>query len=91
VTGESTCGADLPALPDDCVCEASVRAPARAPPRDRGPDAGGDVDGPAPADDDESDDPDDPDDPVVSANATGIDATADPTPNATASAPTRPT
>ena len=45
----------------------------------------------APADEDESDDPDDPPDPVVSANATGTDATAEPTPNATASAPTRPT
>jgi hypothetical protein len=33
----------------------------------------------------------DPVDPVVSANATGTDATADPTPNATANAPTRPT
>ena len=33
----------------------------------------------------------DPAEPVVSANATGIDATADPTPNATANAPTRPT
>jgi hypothetical protein len=33
----------------------------------------------------------DPADPVVSANAIGIDATADPTPNATANAPTRPT
>jgi hypothetical protein len=33
----------------------------------------------------------DPADPVVSANATGKDATADPTPNATANAPTRPT
>jgi len=28
---------------------------------------------------------------VVSANAVGMDATAEPTPNATASAPTRPT
>jgi len=33
----------------------------------------------------------DPAEPVVSANAIGIDATADPTPNATANAPTRPT
>jgi hypothetical protein len=36
-------------------------------------------------------DPVDPPEPVVSANATGTDATADPTPSATASAPTRPT
>jgi hypothetical protein len=33
----------------------------------------------------------DPAESVGSANATGIDATADPTPNATANAPTRPT
>jgi hypothetical protein len=33
----------------------------------------------------------DPAEPVVSANAIGIDATAEPTPNATANAPTRPT
>jgi hypothetical protein len=33
----------------------------------------------------------DPAEPVVSANAIGIAATADPTPNATANAPTRPT
>jgi hypothetical protein len=32
----------------------------------------------------------DPGEPVVSANATGTDATAEPTPNATANAPTRP-
>jgi hypothetical protein len=36
-------------------------------------------------------DPAEPADPVVSANATGTDATAEPTPNATANAPTRPT
>jgi hypothetical protein len=41
--------------------------------------------------DDESDDPVEPPDPVVSANATGTDAIAEPTPNATANAPTRPT
>ena len=35
-------------------------------------------------------DPVDPADPVVSANAIGTEAIADPTPNATASAPTRP-
>jgi hypothetical protein len=33
----------------------------------------------------------DPAEPVVSANAIGIAATADPTPNANANAPTRPT
>jgi hypothetical protein len=36
-------------------------------------------------------DPVEPAEPVVSANATGTDATAEPTPNATANAPTRPT
>lgn len=40
---------------------------------------------------DEVSDPVDPAEPVVSANAIGTDATAEPTPNATASAPTRPT
>ena len=40
---------------------------------------------------DEPDEPDDPPEPVVSANAIGIAATAEPTPNATANAPTRPT
>jgi hypothetical protein len=35
--------------------------------------------------------PDEPAEPVVSANADGIAATADPTPNAIANAPTRPT
>ena len=35
--------------------------------------------------------PVDPPEPVVSANAAGIHNTAEPTPNATASAPTRPT
>ncbi len=40
----------------------------------------------------ESEEPVDPDEPVVSANATGNDdANAEPTPNATANAPTRPT
>jgi hypothetical protein len=39
----------------------------------------------------ESDDPVEPPDPVVSANATGTATTADPTPSATAKAPTRPT
>ncbi len=36
-------------------------------------------------------DPDEPPEPVVSANANGTEATADPTPNTTANAPTRPT
>ena len=47
----------------------------------------------APTDDDDSDalEPVDPDDPEVSANATGIAANPEPTPKATANAPTRPT
>jgi hypothetical protein len=45
---------------------------------------------PDPAESDEFD-PVEPAEPVVSANATGTDATAEPTPNATANAPTRPT
>jgi hypothetical protein len=44
-----------------------------------------------PVDADESALPVDPDEPVVSANANGIAARPDPTPSATASAPTRPT
>ena len=36
-------------------------------------------------------DPDEPPEPLPSANAVGIDATAEPTPNAPANAPTRPT
>jgi len=38
-----------------------------------------------------SDEPVEPPEPVVSAKAIGTDATAAPTPNATANAPTRPT
>jgi hypothetical protein len=41
--------------------------------------------------DDASEEPVDPPEPVVSAKATGTDATAAPTPRATANAPTRPT
>ena len=67
--------------------------PAAAPPGARtGPRTVGDL--VAGADDeavDESVEPAEPADPVVSANATGTDATAEPTPNATANAPTRPT
>ena len=64
--------------------------PTAEPPRpDRAPRAGAAVD--APAADASDPDPLDPAEPVVSANATGTAATADPTPNATANAPTRPT
>jgi len=59
--------------------------PARPAPRDGAADFGADDS------DDESDEPVEPPEPVVSANATGIDATAAPTPKATANAPTRPT
>jgi hypothetical protein len=41
--------------------------------------------------DEDDDDPVDPSEPCRSANATGIDTTAAPTPRATANAPTRPT
>ena len=59
--------------------------PVRAAPRDGADDVAADEA------DDESDEPVEPPDPVVSANATGTDATAEPTPSATANAPTRPT
>ena len=62
--------------------------PARAAPRAGAADFGADeVD----AESDESHEPVEPPEPVVSANATGTDATAAPTPKATANAPTRPT
>jgi len=62
--------------------------PARAAPREGADDFGADD-----SDDDEPDDdePVEPPEPVVSATATGTDATAAPTPRATANAPTRPT
>jgi hypothetical protein len=73
---------------EDPPPEEPLRAPDRAD-RDDADDVE-DPDGDAPAEFD-PDDPDDPDDPVVSANANGTDEIADPTPRATASAPTRPT
>ena len=66
----------------------AVPAPGEAS-RDRDvPREGARVDGPA--DPDSALDPVEPADPVVSANAAGTSTIADPTPNATASAPTRP-
>ena len=67
--------------------ESAARAPDRAAPRVRDSDA---VDPEDPVD---AEDPSElePGEPVVSAAAIGIDATAAPTPRATASAPTRPT
>ena len=66
--------------------------PARAAPREGAADFGADDESDDDeSDDDESDEPVEPPEPVVSANATGIDATAAPTPKATANAPTRPT
>ena len=59
--------------------------PVRAAPREGADDAD---DGEA---DDASDEPAEPAEPAVSATATGTDASAEPTPNATANAPTRPT
>jgi len=58
--------------------------PVRAAPRDGADDDADEAD-------DASDEPVEPPEPVVSANATGTDATAAPTPRATANAPTRPT
>ena len=57
-------------------------------PPDRAPRDGRAVDAPA---DESALAPVEPAEPVVSANATGTDAIAEPTPNATANAPTRPT
>ena len=63
-----------------------------APPRPRAaPREGAFVDVEVPEDESAAPDPVDPAEPVVSANATGIATTAEPTPNATANAPTRPT
>jgi hypothetical protein len=69
---------------DDPPPEEPLRAPDRA---DRAGAAVEDPDDDVPAEFD----PVDPDDPVVSASANGTDEIADPTPRATASAPTRPT
>jgi hypothetical protein len=68
----------------------SPRAPDRAPRREPADELSEE---PEPDDDDsdDSDDPVDPSEPCRSANATGIDTTAAPTPRATANAPTRPT
>ena len=74
---------DEPSAPGSPAVE-----PAEASPEDGSDDPGPDVDDP---DCDELE-PVEPAEPVGSANATpGIDAIAAPTPNATASAPTRPT
>ncbi|HPX36891.1 MAG TPA: hypothetical protein PLE49_09335, partial [Mycobacterium sp.] len=59
-----------------------------APPR---PERRGEVVFVEPADDDDEASVLEPAEPAVSAKATGIDATAEPTPRAMASAPTRPT
>jgi len=65
--------------------------PVRAAPRDGTDDVDADDESDDVDDDDESDEPVEPPEPVVSASATGTDTTAEPTPNATANAPTRPT
>ena len=91
--GESEAGspavdpAEAPRLLDEPWSEA-LAAPLRA--RD-GPRAGALVDAGAPEDASPPREPVDPAEPVVSAAANGVDAIADPTPRATASAPTRPT
>ena len=83
------------AEPGRLTCDFATEEPLAVPPpaeertRERtGPRTDTLVDDPAEADDSE---PTDPAEPVVSANATGTAAIAEPTPNATASAPTRPT
>lgn len=62
-------------------------APADSPPDRTAPRAGRAVDVP---EDESALDPVEPEEPVVSAAATGTDAIAEPTPRATANAPTRP-
>ena len=101
--GPETPEESLPPVADDSLPEPEAAPPCRpdpaaAPPGARtGPRTVGDLVAGAEdeagdeAEVEESDDPDDPADPVVSANATGTDATAEPTPRATASAPTLPT
>lgn len=73
--------------PDESAGDELLRAPTRDFTRPPGRKDGLD----APDDDESAFDPVDPPEPVVSANATGIHTTAQPTPNAMASAPTRPT
>lgn len=87
--------ADTPPGPRRPAVEAPAESPtedparpARAAPRAGAADFGADD---SDESDDESDEPVEPPEPVVSANATGTDATAAPTPKATANAPTRPT
>ena len=81
--------ADEPSDESDTDEPPAAEPPAAEPPRPARPARGDGLVAEEAAD--ESDDPVEPPEPVVSANATGTDATAEPTPNATASAPTRPT
>ena len=84
---------------EEKVTEESASEPAKPPPRPRLPRApravlraGDGVEAPAGADaESEAFDPVEPAEPVVSAKATGIAPMAEPTPSATAKAPTRPT
>lgn len=79
---------ELPAVkpPDD---DSTLDGPGRDGRDD--PECADDFDPPAPDDGADELEPAEPAEPAVSAKATGIDAIAAPTPNATASAPTRPT
>jgi len=77
-------GPDGPPNPDEAVAEG-------LPVEDRGVEDRGVEDADDEPEASEPAEPVDPPEPVVSANATGTDATAEPTPNATANAPTRPT
>jgi len=102
-TAEPGCGRGLFAVRDSAVSDPpSPRGPAGLfgpdavtvePPRDRAaPREGALVDvGAEPARESTVFEPVEPAEPVVSANATGIATNAEPTPNATANAPTRPT
>ncbi|NTY61819.1 hypothetical protein [Mycolicibacterium sphagni] len=74
---------DLPLPDDESLPSRAPRAAARGP-----RDGAGDLDGPAEADDACGPEPVESEETPVSANAAGIAATAEPTPSATASAPT---
>ena len=78
-------GRDGPPDPDEAAIEGRLAE------EDRGVEDRGVEDADDEPEASEPAEPVDPPEPVVSANATGTDATAEPTPNATANAPTRPT
>jgi len=77
-------------LPESATAPLRRPDPTEEPPARTGPRTADDFVDAAPADESAEPDPADPAEPVESANATGTDATAEPTPRATARAPTRP-